>query len=267
MQLVSAGLGEDLNAAKAGAIVLSGKGVLVDADFADGGLRRKLAAGEAVDVNLTAVGAGSGAGESGKLRGKLVRIIRERVKILAFEDGGAGIRILVDGDSVLVSRYVNDGGLVGDGQLGIDGLGNFADAHTLADKACEAGHGNGERVHAGGYATQAIGAVRARLHNVGLAGRTRQGDGRTRDLSVIRVDDVPAERHRAGACGGLQGSLRSGQRGACLRAGLLGVQRRSEQRRSSESQRGKTRLAPAKSCLANKHSNSSQMKVVQECSG
>ena len=52
MELVAAGLGEDLDAAEAERIILCREGILVDTNFADGGLGRKAAAGEAVDVDL-----------------------------------------------------------------------------------------------------------------------------------------------------------------------------------------------------------------------
>ena len=44
-------------------VVFRGERILVDADFADGSLGRKLTAGEAVDINLPAVGSGRGAGQ------------------------------------------------------------------------------------------------------------------------------------------------------------------------------------------------------------
>src|SRR6185312_482775 len=81
VELVGAGLGEDLDAAVTELVVLRRERVLVDADFADRRLGRKLAAGEAVDVNLSAVGACGWAGESGKLRGKFIGIVRQRLEV------------------------------------------------------------------------------------------------------------------------------------------------------------------------------------------
>src|ERR1017187_3799145 len=60
---IAARLGEDLDAAEAQPVVFGGERVLVDADFADGFLGRKLAAAEAIDINGAAVGSGAGAGE------------------------------------------------------------------------------------------------------------------------------------------------------------------------------------------------------------
>src|SRR5207248_11475838 len=60
---VRSGLGEDLDAAESEAVVLGGEGVLVDADLADRLLGRKLAAAEAVDIDLPAIGSGARSGE------------------------------------------------------------------------------------------------------------------------------------------------------------------------------------------------------------
>jgi len=54
---------EQVDAAVAELVVFRGKGILVDADFADGGFGRELASGKSVDVNLTAVRSGGGARE------------------------------------------------------------------------------------------------------------------------------------------------------------------------------------------------------------
>ena len=62
-KLVRTGLREDLDTAKADAVELGGIRILVDADFADGRFGRDASAGEAVDKDLTAVRAGTGAGE------------------------------------------------------------------------------------------------------------------------------------------------------------------------------------------------------------
>src|SRR5579864_6324999 len=63
MILVAARLGEYLNAAVAELVILRGKRVLVDANLANRRLRRKRAASESIDVNLTAVGTCGRAGQ------------------------------------------------------------------------------------------------------------------------------------------------------------------------------------------------------------
>jgi hypothetical protein len=93
VEFVGTGLGEDLDAAIAEAVVLRGEGILIDADFADGGFGRELAAGESIDVNLAAIGTCGGAGERGELVLQFVGIVGERVEIFAFDNDGAGIGV------------------------------------------------------------------------------------------------------------------------------------------------------------------------------
>jgi hypothetical protein len=57
-ELCTTRLGEDVDTTVADAVVLRRKRILVDVDLEDGRLRRKLAAGEAVDIDLSAIGAG-----------------------------------------------------------------------------------------------------------------------------------------------------------------------------------------------------------------
>ncbi len=84
MILIRAGLGEHLHAAVTELVVLGREGVLVDTDLTGGRLRRKLSAGEPVNVDLTAVRSGSGTGQCRKLGRKLIRVIRESVEVLPF---------------------------------------------------------------------------------------------------------------------------------------------------------------------------------------
>ena len=70
MELVTAGLGQDFDASVTELVVFRGKGILVDANFADGGFGRKLAAGKPVDIDLAAIWPSGRAGES------LVRLVR-----------------------------------------------------------------------------------------------------------------------------------------------------------------------------------------------
>ena len=63
VQFVCAGLGKDFNPAKAHAVILRGKWILVDANFTNGRLRRKLASGKAININLPAIGTGGRPGQ------------------------------------------------------------------------------------------------------------------------------------------------------------------------------------------------------------
>ena len=55
LQLVGSGFGEDLDPPETEFVVLGGKGILIDADFANGFFGRKLAADEAIDIDGAAV--------------------------------------------------------------------------------------------------------------------------------------------------------------------------------------------------------------------
>ena len=147
---IGAGLGEDLDTAVADAVVLGRKGVLVDADFADGGLWWKLAAGEAVDVDLAAVGAGGGTGERGEFAGKLVWIIGKGIQILALNDGRVRVRIGVNGERNGVRIHVDHDFLLADLQLCVNGqAGDRSDAKVLHRIGTEAGHGDEQVVRSG----------------------------------------------------------------------------------------------------------------------
>ncbi len=91
VQLVGAGLGENLDAPVAQPVELGGKGILVDANLADRRLGRKLPAAEAVDINLPAVRSSRGSGQRRQLVGQFIGIVGERVQVLALEDDGAGV--------------------------------------------------------------------------------------------------------------------------------------------------------------------------------
>src|ERR1700745_2035550 len=79
---VSARLGEDFDTAVADFVVLGGKRVLIDADFADGRLWGQLSGGKSVNIELAAIRAGGRAGESGQVALQFVGIIRERFEFL-----------------------------------------------------------------------------------------------------------------------------------------------------------------------------------------
>ena len=107
VQLVGAGLGEDLDASEAQRVVLRRVGILVDADLADGGFGRQLSAGESIHVELRA-GLGIGAGDGLELRLHFVGIVGEGAKIVALHDdcaavgAGAGVNGRVGDDHLLL---------------------------------------------------------------------------------------------------------------------------------------------------------------------
>src|SRR5258708_21199861 len=107
VQLGGAGLGTDFNAAEAHAVELRGKRVLVDANFADGRLGRQLSAGEAVNVNLSAVRSRGRARERLQFRLQFVRIVRERVQVFAADNHAAGIAVGIYADLGGIALNVN----------------------------------------------------------------------------------------------------------------------------------------------------------------
>ena len=91
MKHVCSWLGKNLDAAIADAVEFSRKRILVDADLANRRFRRQRSTGETIDVDLAAVRAGRGSCESGQLVRQLVRIVGERIEILALEHDRTGI--------------------------------------------------------------------------------------------------------------------------------------------------------------------------------
>jgi hypothetical protein len=94
-----AGLGEDLDASEAEAVVLGREGVLVDADLSDRFFGRQVAAAESVNEDLAAVGPCGGPGQGLKGIGEIVRIIRQRSEVVAFQHQGGGVVIGLDADA------------------------------------------------------------------------------------------------------------------------------------------------------------------------
>ena len=120
--LSRARLGENLDAAEAELVVLGGEGILIDADFADGFLGRKLAAAEAIDVDRAAVGSGAGPGERLQGVGEIVGIVGERGQIFAAQHERGGVVIGFHAD--------RGGGLLGDGDLLLLGGQHQLDRHV-----------------------------------------------------------------------------------------------------------------------------------------
>ena len=83
MPLIGAGLSENFDAAIAELVVFGGEGILIDANFANGGFGRKLAPGEAVNIDLTTVGTGSRTRERLQIVLEFVGIVGEGFQIFA----------------------------------------------------------------------------------------------------------------------------------------------------------------------------------------
>ena len=91
VQYIGSRFGENLDASVADMVEFGGKGILVDANLADGRLGRERAASEAVDVNLAAVRSGCRPSQRRQFVRQLIRIVRQRVQVLAFKNDGAGV--------------------------------------------------------------------------------------------------------------------------------------------------------------------------------
>src|SRR5215469_12010324 len=86
MQFVASRLGKDLDSAITQALVLGGKGILIDANLANGRFGRQLASGETIDVDLAAIGPGRGPGERRQFRLKFVGVVGQRFQVFSLDD-------------------------------------------------------------------------------------------------------------------------------------------------------------------------------------
>jgi len=91
VDLVRAGLGENFNSAKTHAVILRGKWVLVDADFTDGRFGRKLAAGEAIDIDLPAVRSSGRAGQRLQIGKQFIGIVGQGFELFTRDDDRSGV--------------------------------------------------------------------------------------------------------------------------------------------------------------------------------
>ena len=108
MPFIRARLGENFDAAVSDFVILRRERILIYADFANGGFRRKLARGESVNVKLAAIRACRWACQCGEVGLQFVGVIGERVESCSGND---------DRSSIVLRTYVDHGGLVGDGDL------------------------------------------------------------------------------------------------------------------------------------------------------
>src|SRR5262249_6473071 len=91
VEIVRSRLGNDFDATGAQLVVFRRKWVLIDPDLPDGFLRWRNPAAETIDEDRCSTGSGAGSGDRGQLRNQIVRIVRQRLQILASQHGGAGI--------------------------------------------------------------------------------------------------------------------------------------------------------------------------------
>ncbi len=91
VKLVGARLGENFDPSVTDFVVLRGKRILIDADFADGSFGRERPGRKAVYVNLAAVGARGRAGKGLQFGLQLIGIVGERFEVLALHDHHTGV--------------------------------------------------------------------------------------------------------------------------------------------------------------------------------
>ena len=116
--------------AKPGRSYSGENGLAVDADFADRGLRRQTAAGEAVDEELAAAGTGSRTGQRLQLQRELVRVVREGRELPLAQHHAAAIGFGRRADAAKVVLHGDDLRFAVDRQLDVENL-RRADGEVL----------------------------------------------------------------------------------------------------------------------------------------
>ena len=215
VKLLRAGLGDDLDAAVADAIVFGGERVLIHADFEDVGFGRNLAAFKAVNINLAAVGPGGRTGECLQLVLQFGRVVGEHIDGTAFDDRGAGVLLGAEADGLRLALNLDLLFFDGDGERQIE---RFRLARGETDirngEWSEAGCADGNGVRAGRESSDGILAVGTGLD---LEGRDAAGerDGSAGDYRAAGVSDLAVERGglREGGSRQKQGSRNQAQYG------------------------------------------------------
>ena len=91
VEVLAAGLGEDLDPPHTDAVVFGGERVLIDAHFANRRLRRQTAAGETIDVDLSAIRPRGRTRQRGKIGRQIVPVVRQGIQFFAAHHQRAGI--------------------------------------------------------------------------------------------------------------------------------------------------------------------------------
>ena len=163
VQLFGARLGQDLDAAVSQLVELRGKRILIDTNLADRRLGRQVAAGKAVDVNLAAAVSRRGTGQRGQFVLHLVRIVGERVQILAAQHHGIAVVCRLRIQLPRVRSHLHLLLLRGDGQRNIQhARGAVHDRHARFRKRSEPCHIHIQRVVACRQRSKRVAAVAAR---------------------------------------------------------------------------------------------------------
>src|SRR5262249_20555125 len=85
---VRAGLGENFNTTKSKMIVFRRKGILVNSNLANRGFWRKLTSGEAININLSTIGARRRSGKRLQFVLQFIGIVGKRIEVFPFQNNG-----------------------------------------------------------------------------------------------------------------------------------------------------------------------------------
>jgi len=175
VELVTAGLGEDFDAAEAEVLELRGVGILVDANFANGVLGRHLATTEAIDIDgrgLRRVASGDGL----KLLLEGGVIVGEGCELGSTEDEST---LIIGGASACAGCDVDLLGFRGDDERGVEVRGGTGAGDNCGNKRGKTGEDDGDVVSA-----------RRKCEGVVSCGvRTGVGLGKFRRFVGLNVDD------------------------------------------------------------------------------
>lgn len=183
--LVRAWFGQNLDAAEARPVVLRRIWIRVDSHFPDGRLRWQAAAREAVNEDLSAIGAGRGPCECLQLLREFIRIVRQRGQFLFAQNHGGAVRSRVNGDAIGFVLDVEHLRVHLDRQLGIQRE-RAADLNVLALLHGESRRNKAHGVLTGGQTVQHVlpGFIRRRATLSARSDRLYQsiGDQRARGV-------------------------------------------------------------------------------------
>src|SRR5207244_3141851 len=133
--------GKDFNPSVAELVVFGGERILIDANLADGRLRRQLAGGESVNVHLPAIRSGRWPGESFQVGLQFVRVVRQGFEGFAGNHDGTGIVAGVHinsrrsfGDlNFLLGNFDHHGYIQAQGLVSYVNVGVFIQSESLRD--------------------------------------------------------------------------------------------------------------------------------------
>ena len=163
-------LGHNLDASESELVVLRREGILVDADRHDGRLRRQLAAGESIDIDLAAVRSRCRPCERGQLGFEFIGIVGQCVQRGTRDNHRARIVLGVDADLRPLCGNCGLLTLLGDRQTRVEReVRGSRDFDALLDEHAEARSSHRHHIGARIQTTERIGAIVLRGYDLRLA--------------------------------------------------------------------------------------------------